>query len=91
VAVAVAAKGSGEIDDTAPIAKMLQLLADEEARNVHDAAAQVAKSMAGHSLGANKKRIYGKFRSRYGTDPPEGKTWMDIQHELNSISSTNIR
>jgi hypothetical protein len=76
---------SGARDDAAPIAKMLQLLASEKATSVWDAATKVAKSMQGHALEANTRRIYRKFRERYGTDPPPGKIWSDIEHELNSI------
>jgi hypothetical protein len=78
-------EGSGAFDDTAPITEMLQLLASEKATSAWDAATKVAKSMPSHSLEATTSRIYRKFRDRYGTDPPPGKTWSDIEHELDSI------
>jgi hypothetical protein len=73
-------KGSGALDDTAPIAKMLQLLACQKATSVWDAATKVAKSTPGHAFEATRKRIYRKFRGRYGTDPSPTKTWKDIGH-----------
>jgi len=73
-------KGSGALDDTAPMAKMLQLLACEKATSAWDAATKVAKSTPGHAFEATRSRIYRKFRDRYGTDPPPGKTWRDIEH-----------
>jgi hypothetical protein len=76
-------KGSGALDDTALLAKILQLLASDKATSVWDAAGMVAESMPGHAPEATRKRIYRKFCHQYGTDPPAGKTWSDIEHELN--------
>jgi hypothetical protein len=78
-------KGSGEIDDTAPIGEMLRLLASGEAKTVWEAAGKVAGSAPGQSLDATRRRIYRKFCDLYGTDPPQGKTWSDIECELNAI------
>ena len=78
-------KGSGEIDDNAPIAEMLRLLASGEAKTVWDAAGKVPGSAPGQSLDATRRRIYRKFRDLYGTDSPQGKTWSDIECELNAI------
>jgi hypothetical protein len=78
-------KGSGTIDDTAPIAEMLRLLALGEAKTVWDAAGKVAGSAPGQSFEAARRRISRKFRDQNGTDPPQEKTWSDIERELNSI------
>jgi hypothetical protein len=76
-------KGSGEIDDSARLVKMISLLASGEAKSVHEAAGKVAESIPGHSLKATKTRIFKKFRLQLGTDLPQGKTWRDI--DTNSI------
>lgn len=77
-------KGSGEIDDTAPKAEMIRLLASGEAKTAWEAAGKVAGSAPGQSFCSTRTRIYGKFRGQYGVDPPLGKTWSDIARELNS-------
>jgi hypothetical protein len=84
-------KGSGEIDDTAALTEMLQLLATGDANSVWDAAGKVAGSTDGHAFEAIRRRFSSKFRRQHGsTDPPQGKSWSDIERELKSNSLTNI-
>jgi hypothetical protein len=73
------------VDDTARLAEMIRLLVLGEAKTAWASARKVAGSAPGQSLDAITKRIYRKFRYQYGTDPPPGKTWSDIEHKLNSI------
>jgi hypothetical protein len=77
-------KGSGSKDDDATLREMLHLLANEQARSVYHASGKVA-TLAGksHSRDADRARLRRKFRDKYGTEPPAGKTWRDVAHELN--------
>jgi len=65
---------------------MLRLLAEGQALSVHAAARTVAESAAAsnHSRVADVTRLRRKFVKAYGADPPEGKTWRDIEHQPNT-------
>jgi hypothetical protein len=77
--------GSGSIDDEEALRKMVKLLAAGEARSVLAASERVAgegKPIQSHA--ANMGRLRRKFAKRWGTDPPEGKTWAEFDQELNT-------
>jgi hypothetical protein len=65
---------------------MLRLLAAGHANSVYDAARKVAKTMAGSSQSreADITRLRTKFAKAYGIEPPAGKTWADVEGELNA-------
>jgi hypothetical protein len=73
--------GSGKIDDTEFLVRMLGLLAAGDAVSVHAAAKLVAADATGASKGANILRLHRKFSTEYGLAPPPGKTWRDVQGE----------
>jgi hypothetical protein len=74
--------GSGSIDDTQLLHRMLRLLAKEDARSVYAAAKAVAPTIAGQSRDAIVYRLRKKFKAIFGTSPPAGKTWFDVEREL---------
>ncbi len=79
-------KGSGSIDDSERLRRMLHLLASGQAVSVHAAARAVLSLIAapGHSQEADIARLRRKFSAGYGTEPPAGKTWADVAQELNT-------
>jgi hypothetical protein len=75
--------GSGEIDDEPKLQEMLGLLAAEKATSVYNAARKVAAlHFAEQNRPAATDRLRRKFRLRWGTEPPEGKTWADVLHQV---------
>jgi hypothetical protein len=77
--------GSGSIDDLNALRKMLSLLAAGKVSSVHAAANAVAPSNTpNQSLPADIARLRRKFAKRWGTGPPRGKTWTDVERELNT-------
>lgn len=79
-------KGSGRADDTEHLRAMLHLLASREATSVYAAAGKVADTITGssQSRAADITRLRRKFARQHGTEPPEGKSWIDIESELDS-------
>jgi hypothetical protein len=77
-------KGSGSIEDGQSLCEMLRLLAAGKARSVHDAASKVTASKPGpnQSRVAEIARLRKKFAKQHGTEPPAGKTWIDVEVEL---------
>lgn len=80
--------GSGRKDDDAAVSKMLDLLADGRAASVFAAAGQVLTTTVppDPAVDSARRRLSRKFSSRFGTDPPPGKTWGDVKRELNTNS-----
>jgi hypothetical protein len=82
--------GSGTIDDGAAIKEMLRLLAAGSCSSVWAAAGQATEGAHGASPEATRRRLYGKFRKRFGTSPPPGKNWADIPRIENELNSNSI-
>jgi hypothetical protein len=79
--------GSGAIDDSDAVRKMLRLLAAGDACSVHDAARKISASMpqsSSQSRKADIARFRLKFRRDHGIKPPRGKTWVEVEDELNA-------
>jgi hypothetical protein len=76
--------GSGSFDDTDGLRRVLDLLADNRAKSLNEAAGKVANvgPVLGQSIGAYQLRLRRKFRQRYGTDPPARQTWADVRAGL---------
>jgi hypothetical protein len=80
-------QGSGAFDDTALLLKMLSLLAAGNAPSSFAAARQVVADLSvSHSPESAQRRLSRKFNKHYGSTPPSGKTWTDVERELNSNS-----
>jgi hypothetical protein len=75
--------GSGMIDDNAAVCAMVHYLA-VGAPSIYAAADKAAQDATGQSHESTQRRLARKFRERLGSEPPKGKTWTDIEHELNS-------
>jgi hypothetical protein len=71
--------GSGEIDDNPALRGMLGLLATTKSLSAWSAAGEFADG--NDSI---RRRLYKKFRLKWGTCPPPKKTWRDVERELNS-------
>jgi hypothetical protein len=71
--------GSGEIDDSQSVREMLHLLARAEVASRWAAAGEVSRLSPGYDQRATQRRLYKKFRTQYGADPPDGKTWKDVE------------
>jgi hypothetical protein len=85
--------GSGTMDDSAALRRMLHLLATGTAPSVLAAAKTVAaEKRPSHSADADIARLRKKFATRWRTEPPQGQTWADVIRsvggELNSNSPT---
>jgi hypothetical protein len=79
--------GSGSFDDEKALHEMLRLLGGNEAPSVHAAAQLVVTSGVAiiiSSKDSAASRLRRKFAARFGTQPPQGKTWSDIARELES-------
>lgn len=76
--------GSGAIDDSQWLARMLELLATGTATSVNAASKMVAHDAIGASENTKRLRLGRKFSYKYGVQPPPGKTWQDVQHEFNT-------
>jgi hypothetical protein len=78
--------GSGIIDDETALRRMLSLLAAGHVPSVNAAATAVARTgNPAHSVSADTTRLRTKFsRWQGGTEPPAGKTWSDVEDELQS-------
>jgi hypothetical protein len=77
--------GSGAFNDDALIREMLHQLAVGAAPSVYAAADQVVDRA--HSTGSRdstRRRLARKFGKRFGTKPPEGKIWKDVEQKLNN-------
>jgi hypothetical protein len=80
--------GSGSIDDETALRRMLKLLATGKHPSVFAAAREVAVERMPHqSADADVDRLRRKFRKRWGTDPPEGQTWADVDVNWTRIGS----
>jgi hypothetical protein len=76
--------GSGSIDDEEKLRRMLTLLAVGKVPSVLAAAKAVADATKpNQSVDSEVVRLRRKFAKRWGTEPPNGKTWADVEHELN--------
>jgi hypothetical protein len=74
---------SGSIDDEAALRRMLHLLAAGNEASVLAAAKAVAtERKPNQSVEADIARLRRKFANRWGTEPPPGKTWADVEREL---------
>jgi hypothetical protein len=78
--------GSGSLDDDGALRRALRLLASGK---VPSALAAVRRAVAdtgkpNQSRPAEISRVYRKFRVRWGTEPPVGKTWADVEHEFDT-------
>jgi hypothetical protein len=79
--------GSGSFDDAEPIREMLRLLASKRAASVNAAATCVVASESVKWTGSAAsavRRLGRKFTNRFGTEAAPGKTWSDIEAELES-------
>ena len=77
--------GSGSFDDEKALHEMLRFLAGNEAPSVHAAAQLVVTSGVAIIISSKESaasRLRRKFAARFGTQPPQGKTWSDIAREL---------
>ena len=80
--------GSGSVDDETALQRMLKLLAAGKRPSVLAAARKVAAEGKPHqSVDADVSRLRRKFRQRWGTNPPEGKTWADVDVNWTRIGS----
>lgn len=72
---------SGTIDDEDALRRMLEILAQGEAPSVFAAAGIVTKvgGLEGASVESIRRRLSRKFTERYGTEPPSGRVWSDIE------------
>jgi len=77
--------GSGSSNDEAALREMLNLLAAGREPSVLAAAKAVAKARKpNQSVNAEVGRLRRKFAKRWGTKPPEGETWPDVEHQLDT-------
>jgi hypothetical protein len=66
---------------------MLRVLANGDEPSVRAAARLVAKSGMVKKTGSTESlvnRLRRKFATKFGTSPPPGETWNDIEDELKS-------
>jgi hypothetical protein len=83
-------RGSGAIDDSGLLDRMLGLLVAGSAVSVNDAASKVAAGAKGTSETAIRGRLWRKFKAVLGLQPPPGKTWCDVQHEFHTKRRSNF-
>ena len=80
--------GSGSIDDDQALREMLRLLSNNEAASAHSAARAVVAVGVAYRTTSDESavgRLRTKFATRFGTEPPPGKTWGDVEDELKKI------
>jgi hypothetical protein len=76
--------GSGKLDESGITEKMLRCLAANKAPSIFAAAGQFAdQAKGGATKDSKQRRLAREFGNRFGSEPPEGKTWADVECELN--------
>ena len=76
--------GSGALNDDPHLLEMLRRLSIKDAVSVRNAAVKVQPDAPGASPEATIKRLTKKFSDKFGTEPPPGKTWADVEREYKS-------
>jgi hypothetical protein len=77
--------GSGMIDDGPALREMLHHLA-AGTPSKFAAAGKAAQGVKDSKRDSIQRRLARKFRAEFGSQPPPGKTWRDVEQELNSKS-----
>jgi len=80
--------GSGSLDDSIWLHKMLERLAQGAATTAHAAAALLSLEAPGQSPTSTQARLERKFIRRFGDHPPPYKTWNDVLE--NSAKANSI-
>jgi hypothetical protein len=79
-----------EYDDGERHTAMLDLLAEEKAITLNDAATQIAElGRIGARREADIDRLRKGFKGCYGAAPPEGQTWADVRRDRGLKSLMN--
>jgi hypothetical protein len=75
---------SGAIDDDSALLGMLDLLASQNATSAWDSAKRFADGND-----SVQRRLHRKFRAKWKTEPPLGKTWADVKRNVERELNTN--